>query len=136
MPKRRGAAGSRIAVFQLGENDWPELRGRIATGATTILMPIGSTDQNGPHMVLGKHNGRARVLAGKIAQRLGNAVVAPVIAYVWQGSISPPAGHMRFPGTVSVPGAVFDSLLRLRRVASGSTLSRRGVSGRPRLSEE
>ncbi|MEO7031112.1 MAG: creatininase family protein, partial [Herbaspirillum sp.] len=60
----------------------PELRDRIAAGTTTILVPIGGTEQNGPHMVLGKHNVRASVLAGQIAQRLGNAVVAPVVSYV------------------------------------------------------
>jgi creatinine amidohydrolase/Fe(II)-dependent formamide hydrolase-like protein len=89
----------------------PELRDRIDAGATTVLVPIGGTEQNGPHMVLGKHNVRAHVLAGKIAQQLGNAVVAPVIAYVPEGSITPPVAHMRFTGTISVPEPVFESLL-------------------------
>jgi creatinine amidohydrolase len=88
-----------------------ELRDRVAAGATTVLIPIGGTEQNGPHMVLGKHNVRARVLAGEIAQRLGNALVAPVIAYVPEGSINPPAGHMRFAGTISIPEATFEALL-------------------------
>ena len=30
-----------------------ELRERIAHGTTTILVPIGGTEQNGAHMVLG-----------------------------------------------------------------------------------
>ena len=89
----------------------PELRDRIAAGATTVLVPIGGTEQNGPYMVLGKHNARAYVLAGKIAQQLGNAVVAPVIAYVPEGSITPPVAHMRFTGTISVPESVFEALL-------------------------
>jgi creatinine amidohydrolase/Fe(II)-dependent formamide hydrolase-like protein len=87
------------------------LRERIAGGATTVLVPIGGTEQNGPHMVLGKHNVRARVLAGDIAQRLGNAVVAPVIAYVPEGSISPPAAHMRYTGTISIPESAFEAML-------------------------
>jgi creatinine amidohydrolase/Fe(II)-dependent formamide hydrolase-like protein len=89
----------------------PELRERIDAGTTTVLVPVGGTEQNGPHMVLGKHNTRARVLAGLIAQRLGNAVVAPVVAYVPQGSIRPPVAHMRFAGTISLPDAVFEGLL-------------------------
>jgi creatinine amidohydrolase/Fe(II)-dependent formamide hydrolase-like protein len=89
----------------------PELRDRIVAGATTILVPIGGTEQNGPHMVLGKHNVRAHVLAGKIAQRLGNAVVAPVISYVPEGATTPPAAHMRFTGTISLPDATFEALL-------------------------
>lgn len=89
----------------------PELQARVAAGSTTVLVPIGGTEQNGPHMVLGKHNVRARALAGQIAQRLGNAVVAPVIAYVPEGSIEPPVAHMRFAGTISIPDAAFEAML-------------------------
>jgi creatinine amidohydrolase len=89
----------------------PELHARIAAGTTTVLVPIGGTEQSGPHIALGKHNARARVLAGRIAERLGNAVVAPVIAYVPEGSIAPPAGHMRFAGTISVPDVAFEAIL-------------------------
>jgi creatinine amidohydrolase/Fe(II)-dependent formamide hydrolase-like protein len=89
----------------------PELHARIAAGATTVLVPIGGTEQSGPHLVLGKHNVRAHVLAGKIAQHLGNAVVAPVVAYVPEGAITPPVGHMRFAGTISIPEATFESIL-------------------------
>jgi creatinine amidohydrolase/Fe(II)-dependent formamide hydrolase-like protein len=96
---------------QIEELTSTELRDRIAGGATTVLVPIGGTEQNGAHMVLGKHNVRARVLAGEIARRLGNAVVAPVIAYVPEGSINPPAAHMRFAGTISIPPAAFESVL-------------------------
>jgi creatinine amidohydrolase/Fe(II)-dependent formamide hydrolase-like protein len=102
------AAAPSVYVEEL---TWPEVRERVAAGATTVLVPIGGTEQNGPHMVLGKHNVRARVLAGQIAQRLGNALVAPVVAYVPEGSISPPAAHMRFAGTISIPEAAFESLL-------------------------
>ncbi|HEX5354661.1 MAG TPA: creatininase family protein [Aquabacterium sp.] len=89
----------------------PELQAMVAAGSTTVLIPIGGTEQNGPHMVLGKHNVRARVLAGQIAEGLGHAVVAPVIAYVPEGSITPPVAHMRFAGTISLPDAVFEGLL-------------------------
>jgi creatinine amidohydrolase len=102
------AAAGPVDIEQL---TWPELQARIAAGTTTILVPIGGTEQNGPHMVLGKHNVRAHVLADEIAQRLGNAVVAPVIAYVPEGSITPPAAHMRFTGTISIPESTFESLL-------------------------
>ena len=93
------------------ELTWTELRDAIAAGATTVIVPVGGTEQSGPHMVLGKHNVRARLLAGRIAQSLGNALVAPVIAYVPEGSIDPPAGHMRFPGTISVPESAFEATL-------------------------
>jgi len=88
-----------------------ELRERIAHGSTTVIVPIGGTEQNGAHMVLGKHNVRAHLLADRIADALGNAIVAPTIAYVPEGSIHPPAAHMKYAGTISVPDAVFEALL-------------------------
>jgi creatinine amidohydrolase/Fe(II)-dependent formamide hydrolase-like protein len=99
----------------------PELAAAIRAGKTTILVPIGGTEQNGPHMVLGKHNVRAKALAGKIARELGDALVAPVIAYVPEGGINPPTGHMRYPGTITVPAdayrKVLDSAARSFRLA-------------------
>lgn len=88
-----------------------ELRKAVASGTTTVLVPIGGTEQNGPHMSLGKHNVRVKALAGQIAQRLGNAIVAPVLAYVPEGSIFPPVAHMRFSGTISISEATFESIL-------------------------
>lgn len=90
---------------------WTELRDRIASGNTTILVPIGGTEQNGPHMALGKHNVRVRFLARRIAAELGNALVAPVVAYVPEGRVDPPSGHMRLPGTISVPDDAFEKTL-------------------------
>ena len=99
------------ASNRLEELTWTELRDRVAGGTTTILIPIGGTEQSGPHIVLGKHHVRVKVLADEIAKQLGNALVAPVIAYVPEGSITPPAAHMRFAGTISISDATFEALL-------------------------
>jgi len=88
-----------------------ELRDLVGSGKTTILVPIGGTEQNGPHMALGKHNRRVHVLSEKIARALGNALVAPVIAYVPEGGVNPPTEHMRFPGTITVPEEAFEKIL-------------------------
>jgi creatinine amidohydrolase/Fe(II)-dependent formamide hydrolase-like protein len=98
------------SVF-LEELTSPEVASVLSAGGTTVLLPVGGTEQNGPHMVLGKHNTRARVLAGRIAVQLGHTLVAPVLAYVPEGGISPPTEHMRFAGTISVPDAAFRSIL-------------------------
>lgn len=90
---------------------WTELRDRMAAGSTTVLIPIGGTEQSGPHIALGKHNARAYLLAGQIAQRVGGVVVAPVLAYVPEGAIHPPTGHMRFTGTISISDAAFEAVL-------------------------
>ncbi len=91
----------------LEELTWTEIRDRIQAGGTTVIVPIGGTEQNGPHMAVGKHNVRVKALSEKIARALGNALVAPVLAYVPEGQVSPPTGHMRFPGTLTVPDDVF-----------------------------
>jgi len=95
----------------LDELTWTELRDEIGAGRRTVLVPIGGTEQSGPYVVLGKHNVRAKALSEKIASALGNALVAPLVAYVPEGSISPPTAHMRFPGTISIPDAVFEKVL-------------------------
>jgi creatinine amidohydrolase/Fe(II)-dependent formamide hydrolase-like protein len=106
-----GVPAAAPATVFVDELTWPELRDDVRAGKTTVIIPIGGTEQNGPHMVLGKHNVRARALAGKIAQTLGNALVAPVVAYVPEGSIEPPTAHMRFPGTITVPEAAFEQVI-------------------------
>lgn len=106
---RLGLAGP-SSVF-LEELTSPEVATRLVAGSTTVLLPVGGTEQNGPHMVLGKHNIRVRALAGRIAVQLGQTLVAPVLPYVPEGGISPPTEHMRFAGTISVPQAAFKGIL-------------------------
>lgn len=91
---------------------WTEVAARTAAGITTIIIPAGGIEQSGPAMALGKHDARARFLAGRIARRLGNALVAPVISYVPEGEIEPPTQHMRFPGTISIPSSVFRATIQ------------------------
>lgn len=98
-------------TVQLEDLTWTELRDEIHAGKTTILIPIGGTEQSGPYVALGKHNARVKVLAQRIAEGLGNAIVAPVIAYVPEGGYAPPTSHMRFPGTITVPDDVFEKTL-------------------------
>src|SRR5216110_2478513 len=66
------------SVF-LEDLTWVEVRDAIAAGKTTVIIPTGGTEQNGPHMVLGKHNFLVKHKAGEIAKSLGNALVAPVM---------------------------------------------------------
>jgi creatinine amidohydrolase len=98
------------SVF-LEELTWTELRDAVSGGKTTVIIPVGGTEQSGPLMALGKHNVRVHFLAGKIAQALGDAIVAPVMAYVPEGNISPPTEHMMFPGTITISEQLFKNVL-------------------------
>ena len=106
-----GAFAQPAASLFLEDLTWTELRDQIHSGKTTIIIPIGGTEQSGPDIALGKHNVRVKALTEKIAQNLGNALIAPVISYVPEGGIDPPTAHMRFPGTITVPDDVFEKTL-------------------------
>jgi creatinine amidohydrolase/Fe(II)-dependent formamide hydrolase-like protein len=102
---------SGVASVFLEDLTWVEVRALIDEGVKVAIVPTGGTEQNGPHVVLGKHNHIVRHAAGEIARQLGSALVAPVIAYVPEGNADPPSGHMRYAGTLSVPEAVFETVL-------------------------
>jgi creatinine amidohydrolase len=90
---------------------WVEIRDAVAAGKTTLIIPTGGTEQNGPHMVTGKHNFIVREAARRIAGELGDALVAPVMAYVPEGDIAKREGHMAYPGSISLPPDVYARVL-------------------------
>src|SRR5258708_28985343 len=67
-----------------------EIRDAIAAGKTTVILPSGGTEQNGPGMATGKHNFPVLANAQTIARRVGNVLVASVIVYTPQGKYDPP----------------------------------------------
>lgn len=90
---------------------WPDVRDAVARGWRTAIVPTGGLEQNGPHLAIGKHDRVVRWAALRIAATLGDALVAPVVSYVPEGDYDPPTGHMRMPGTMGVPEAVFEGVL-------------------------
>ena len=95
-------AAAQTSLF-LEDLTWVEVREAMRQGFTTVMIPTGGTEQGGPHLVLGKHNYVMKFTAGEIARRLGKTLVAPVMAYVPEGNINPPSGHMSLTGTVTLP---------------------------------
>lgn len=111
LPAVSAWAQSGPASVQLEELTWVEVRDAVQSGTTTIIIPVGGTEQSGPHLALGKHNVRVKILAERIARGLGHTLVAPVVAYVPEGRITPPTQHMRYSGTVSVSDDAFKALI-------------------------
>jgi creatinine amidohydrolase len=95
----------------LEEMTWMEVRDALRAGKTTALVATGGVEDNGPYVATGKHDYIIRATAEAIARRLGDAVVAPVVAFVPEGDIEPPTGHMKYPGTISVSEGTFERLL-------------------------
>ena len=107
-----GAAAAQPSSLFIEDLTWPEVRAAIAGGKTTAIYYAGSTEQNGPHMVLGKHNFIAHHVAGRIAEELGNALVYPVLPFAPTGDAGGKTGHMRFPGSVTVSNATYAAVAR------------------------
>ncbi len=91
---------------------WMEVRDAIKAGKTSVLVATGGVEQNGPYLVTGKHNVVLQAMTESIARKLGNALVAPIVAFVPEGDFDPPTGHMRYPGTIGLSEETYKALLR------------------------
>ena len=79
---------------------WPELAERAAT--SVLVVPLGSTEQHGPHLPFGTDTGIAVALVERVAARRDDVVVAPALAYGSSGE------HAAFPGTLSIGAAALE----------------------------
>jgi creatinine amidohydrolase len=75
---------------------WQDIGAAIADGKTTAIICAGSSEQHGPHLPEGTDAMIGEGLAVRLAQKLGNALVAPVIRPGCSDH------HLAFPGTVSI----------------------------------
>ncbi len=57
----------------------PDIAAALAAGKTTIIVPAGAVEQHGPHLPLLVDAEYGTRLGMEVAQRLGNALVAPTI---------------------------------------------------------
>jgi mycofactocin system creatininase family protein len=87
-----GLARSAAADRALGSRSWPTVT------SPGLLIPVGSTEQHGPHMPVGTDAVIAGEAAHLLAARLGDldCLVAPTLAYGSSGE------HAGFPGTISM----------------------------------
>ena len=70
-----------------------------------LVIPLGATEQHGPHLPLGTDTEIASAIADRAAGRLAELVVAPAVPYGASGE------HQSFPGTVSVGQPAMESVL-------------------------
>ncbi|SNQ46147.1 putative mycofactocin system creatinine amidohydrolase family protein MftE [Frankia canadensis] len=75
----------------LGRSTWPELAGT----RPLVLLPLGSTEQHGPHLPLDTDTRIARAVARGLADRLTPLLVAPALPFGASGE------HAGFAGTLS-----------------------------------
>ncbi|HMC63869.1 MAG TPA: creatininase family protein [Gemmataceae bacterium] len=93
------------------EMTWMEVRDALKAGKTTVIVATGGVEQNGPYLATGKHNYVLRATTEAIARKLGDALIAPIVAFVPEGDIEPPTEHMKYPGTISLTEDTYERLL-------------------------
>lgn len=94
-----------LMIHRLAEMTWPEVAEAVARGVTTIILPLGSTEQHGPHLPLGTDTIRAAALAGRLAAYLPEALVAPPLP------IGCSDEHAGFPGLLSLEAETLASVI-------------------------
>ncbi len=67
------------ALRRLAEMTWPEVAEAVAAGTTTVILPLGATEQHGPHLPLGTDTFRATALAERLLALLPDALLAPTL---------------------------------------------------------
>jgi creatinine amidohydrolase len=100
-----------VDTVWLEEMTWLEVRDAMKAGKTTVIVPTGGVEQNGPYLALGKHNYVNRATCEAIARKLGNTLCAPNVPFVPEGDHAPKSGHMIYPGTISLTESTFEALL-------------------------
>jgi len=102
-------------MTDLGNLAWPEV-----PHLPTVLVPVGSTEQHGPHLPFDTDTAIACATSELVANLLPKAIVTPPIAFGSSGE------HQSFPGTVSI-GTEALLLMLVELVRSLSTWAGRVV---------
>ena len=82
---------------------WPEVAGRARS--SLLVVPVGSTEQHGPHLPLSTDTDLAVALADRLAAARSGVLVAPPLAYGSSGE------HAGFPGTLSIGQRALEHVL-------------------------
>jgi creatinine amidohydrolase len=82
---------------------WKEVAARCE--ATVLAVPVGSTEQHGPHLPLSTDTDVGVALTDRLALARPDVVAAPAIAYGSSGE------HAAFPGTLSIGQEALELLL-------------------------
>lgn len=89
---------------------WVEYQGRVREEQAPVFLPVGATEQHGPHLPLGTDALLAAAVARGVAGNVGG-IVAPTLSY---GYKSQPkcGGGQHFPGTTSLDAATLIGTVR------------------------
>ena len=60
---------------------WSEVADAVEAGDVTVILPLGATEQHGPHLPLGTDTIRAAALADRLAEKLPGSLIAPALPF-------------------------------------------------------
>ncbi|MEV8546488.1 mycofactocin biosynthesis peptidyl-dipeptidase MftE [Streptomyces sp. NPDC051572] len=89
---------------RLADLTWPAA-GQAARAGAVLAVPLGSTEQHGPHLPLSTDTDIAVALCERLAVARDDVVIAPAVAYGSSGE------HAGFPGTLSIGQAALELLV-------------------------
>ncbi|MCX2184579.1 creatininase family protein [Streptomyces sp. SKN60] len=92
-----------VSVRRLADLTWPEVAD-LAPRAV-LVVPLGATEQHGPHLPLSVDTDVAFALAGRLTAARSHTVLAPAVPYGSSGE------HAGFPGTLSLGQRAFELLV-------------------------
>jgi creatinine amidohydrolase len=88
---------SRRPPIRLAELRWPEIAALVEAGESLCVLPVGATEQHGPHLPIGTDTMIATALCEAASARTG----VPLLPTLWVSSSH--AHTTAWPGTISLP---------------------------------
>jgi mycofactocin system creatininase family protein len=88
---------------ELSSLAWPDVAERAQQAI--LAVPLGSTEQHGPHLPVSTDTDIATALCRRLAEQVPEVMVAPPIHYASSGE------HRGFPGTLSIGRSALEMLL-------------------------
>ncbi|MET7773248.1 mycofactocin biosynthesis peptidyl-dipeptidase MftE [Nocardia sp. NPDC005366] len=90
--------------MEVADLTWPEA-GECAAPGVILAVPLGATEQHGPHLPLSTDTDIAVALCAGLAERRPDILVAPALPYGSSGE------HAGFAGTLSIGQAALELVL-------------------------
>lgn len=91
-------------MTRLEEQTWPEVEA-LLTPDTILVVPVGATEQHGPHLPLSTDTDIAVAIAERLAADRPDVLVAPAVAIGSSGE------HQSFAGTLSIGQHAIETVL-------------------------
>ncbi len=91
-------------MTELASRTWTDAA-ELARRGAVLAVPVGATEQHGPHLPLSTDTDIAVALARSLAREVDDVVVAPAVAFGSSGE------HQGFPGTLSIGQEAVELLL-------------------------